>query len=119
MEHKQAAWLMVATFAVLGILGALASVAVPHVGEMAYASKAEDRTMELFTIQAAVAGMMGESPAHQIQSIGPTSDLNLVHTTDAEPLVLTDFLPAGASPQLTSGYTYSFTADGLVIQYGK
>jgi hypothetical protein len=119
MEHKQAAWLIVATFVVLGILGSLASIAVPHAGEMAYASRAEDRTMELFTIQAAVAAMMGESGTHQVQSIGPVSDLNLVSTTDATPLVLADFLPAGTGPHLTSGYTYSFTADGLVIQFQK
>jgi hypothetical protein len=119
MEHKQTGWLIIMIFAVLGILGSLASIAIPHTTQMAYASKAEDRTLEFFTIQAAVAGMLSQSPAHQIQSIGPTTNMNLVRTTDAKPLVLADFLPDVKDGRLTSGYTYSFTADGLVLQYGE
>jgi hypothetical protein len=119
MEHKQTAWFIIVVFTVLGMLGALAAIAIPHTGEMAYASKAEDRTLELFTIQAAVAEMLSQSPAHQIQSIGPTADMNLVHTTDANPLVLADFLPGVEDGRFSSGYTYSFTVDGLVLQYGE
>jgi hypothetical protein len=119
MQHTLAAWFIIVIFAVMGILGALAAVAIPHTAEMAYASQAEDRTLELFTIQAAVAGMLSQSPVHQIQSIGPTADLNLVQTTDAMPLVLADFLPDVKDGRLDSGYTYSFTSDGLVLQYGE
>jgi hypothetical protein len=117
MEYKQTAWFIMVIFVVLGIMGALAAIALPHAGQMAYASKAEDRTLELYTIQAALAGMLSQSPAHQIQSIGLTADMNLVHTTDANPLVLADFLPDVKDGRFTSGYTYSFTADGLVLQY--
>jgi hypothetical protein len=119
VEHKQTAWFIIVVFIVIGILGALAAVAIPHAGEMAYASKAGDRTLELFTIQSAVAQMMCQSHASQIQSIGPTDDLNLVHTTDPDPLALADFLPDFKDGRLTSGYTYSFTSDGLVLQYGE
>jgi hypothetical protein len=119
MEHKQTGWFIIVIFMVLGILGALASVAIPHSMEMAYASKAEDRTLELFTIQAAVAEMLSMSSVHQIHTIGPTANMNLVHTADSQPLVLADFLPNIKDGRLTSGFNYSFTADGLVIQYGE
>jgi hypothetical protein len=119
MEHKQAAWLIILIFVVMGILGALAAVAIPHTTEMAYASRAENRTLELYTVQAAVATMLSQSYAHQIQSIGPTVDLNLVRTTDVKPLVLADFLPDVKDGRLASGYSYSFTSDGLVLQYGE
>jgi hypothetical protein len=119
MEHKQASWFIIVIFVGIGLIGALAAIAIPHTAEMAYASQAQDRTLELFTVQAAVAEMLSQSHAHQIQSIGPTVDMNLVHTTDAKPLVLADFLPDAKDGRLTSGYTYSFTSDGLVLQYGE
>jgi len=119
MEHKQTALFMIVVFIVLGILGSLASIAIPHTVEMAYASKAEDRTMELFTIQTAMAGMLSMSQTHQVNTIGPTANLNLVCTTDETPLVLADFLPDVKGGRLASGYSYSFTADGLVLQYGE
>ena len=119
MEHKQIGWFIIVIFIVLAILVALASVAIPHAGQMAYASRAEDRTLELFTIQAAVAQMLSMSSVHQIQPIGSTADMNLVHTTDAVPFVLADFLPDVKDGCIDSGYTYSFTSDGLVLQYGQ
>ena len=119
MEHKQVAWFIIGIFMVLGIIGVLSSIAIPHTGEMAYASIAQDRTSELIMIQSAVAGMFCQSPSGQLQSIGPTADMNLVRTADAGALVLADFLPAVKDGCLNSGYTYSFTADGFVLQYAE
>jgi hypothetical protein len=119
MEHKQAAWFIIVLFLVLGVIGALSAIAIPHISEMAYASKVEDKTSELLTIQSAVIEMLCQSPAGKLQSVGPTVDMNLVCTVDASPLVLADFLSAGKDERLTSGYVYSFTADGMVLQFGE
>jgi hypothetical protein len=119
MEHDQSSWFIIVIFAVLGVIGALAAVAIPHTVEMAYAAKAEDRATELYTIQTAVAGMLSQSPVHQIQPIGRIVDMGLVQTTDTRPLVLADFLPDVKDGRLDSGYSYSFTADGLVLQYAE
>jgi hypothetical protein len=119
VQYKQTAWFIISIFIVLGILGALASVAIPHSAEMAYASKADKRTMELFTIQTAVAEMLSMSQTHQVNPIGPTANMNLVFTTDKIPLALAGFLPNVKNGRIDSGYNYSFTADGLVLQYGE
>jgi hypothetical protein len=116
VQHKQAAGFLVGLFIVLAILGVLAAVALPHVFDMNYQSVADERNHELLGIQQAVAGMLNRSPAGTLVSIGPIDDLNMVRTCDAEPLELTDFLPPEINPKLDSGYRYSFTAEGLVIQ---
>jgi hypothetical protein len=117
MHQKQVAWFIIGVFVVVAVIFALSIMAIPHAGQMVYASKAEDRSVELITLQAAAAEMLRQSPSGEILSIGPTDDMNLVLTVDAEPLVLADFLDACKGGRLTSGYAYSFTADGTVIQF--
>jgi hypothetical protein len=116
LHHKQAAGFLVGLFVVLAALGILAAVALPHASDMVYQNTAHDREDELLRIQSAVTEMLFESPAGTLVSIGPTGDLNLVRTADVEPLYLDEFLPPEVNPRLESGYKYSFTSDGLVIQ---
>ncbi len=116
MQQKYAAGLLVGIFIVLVILGILAAVALPHASQMSYQSQVREREDELLQIKSAVMEMLGESPGGKLVSIGPTADLSLVRTADAEPLYLADYLPAEVSLPLKSGCTYSFTADGLVLR---
>jgi hypothetical protein len=116
MQYKQAAGFIVGFFITLGILGILASFAVPHAIEMAHQEKAQEKETELLRIQYAVDEMLRQSPSGELDSIGPVTDLNLVRTADAPPLVLTDYLTEKTSVRCLPGCTYSFTADGLVRQ---
>jgi len=101
---------------VLGIIGVLASVALPHAGDMIYREKAREKEAELLQIRSAVSEMLQLSPSGKLESIGPVADLALVHTADAEPLILTDYLPPDMPGKISSGCSYSFTADGYVLQ---
>ena len=116
VQYKQTAWVIVAIFVILGILGVLSAVAIPHAGEMLYQSAAEARQTELLHIQNAVAGMLRESPAGALEPVGPTADMSKVHTVDTEQLTLSDYLTEDDTG-LATGCRYSFTADGLVIQF--
>ncbi len=119
MQHRQVAGLIIGIFVVLGIIGALAAVAIPHAGQMIYQSEVEERETEFLKIQTAVMEMLRESPRGALEPIGPVTDLRQVRTADAEPLFLTDYLAGGKESYFTSGYKYSFTADGTVKQYSN
>ena len=116
IQYKLTASILVGIVVVLAVLGALAAVALPHANEMFYQSKSQKQETELLDVKAAVSDMLHKSMCGQLESIGPTDDLGQVHTKDTVPLVLTDFLPDGMGRYVTSGYQYSFTADGLVVQ---
>ena len=119
VHHRQTAIFMVIAFVTLGILGLLSAVAVPHAFNMAHQSKSAVNETELLKIRAAVEDMLQQSPAGKLISIGPVSDLSLVKTADEPALELTDYLPPEITNPITSGCTYGFTSDGLVVQYQK
>jgi type II secretory pathway pseudopilin PulG len=119
MQHTQAAALIVVIFIVVGILGILSAIALPHASQMAYQAKAETRNIEFLRIQNAIVEMLRESPSGILEPVGPTVDLGRVCTADAEPLILVDYLSVSEDDGLAIGYKYSFTADGLVIQYSN
>jgi len=116
-QNKQTAGFLVSVFIVLGILGLLCAIAVPHANEMVYASKATERETALLRIQNAVTEMLRQSPCGALEAIGPVTDLNMVKTADADPLALSDYLPDDKSGYLVPECKYSFTADGTVIQF--
>jgi len=116
VQHKQGSIFLVGALVTLVILGVLAAVAVPHASDMLYQSTVHEREIELLRICSAVDEMLRESPAGRLVSVGPVTDLSLVHTADADPLNLTDFLPSEMDNHIGSGCRYSFTADGLVLQ---
>jgi hypothetical protein len=116
VQHKQAAGFLVGIFITLGMLGALATIAIPHAVGMVYESEAREKETELLRIQRAVDEMLSMSSTGTLVSIGPTVDLSLVRTSDAESLSLTDFLPEEVCAYCNSGTSYSFTADGIVLQ---
>lgn len=113
MHVKQKAGIFLICFVVMAILGILSAVAVPHVGQMVSKADTKDRTIELYKIQSAVADMFNDSACKSLEPIGPTSDMRRVYTKDIPPLVLSDYFN-GESLQLDC--SYSFTADGTVMQ---
>jgi len=119
MQHRHAAGFIVVLFIVLGILGVLAAIAIPHADKMLYSSKTQAREMEFLQIQNAVIEMLRESPIGMLEPIGPTADISKVRTRDTVPLFLTDYLVLEKDNAITSGYKYGFTADGTVIRYAE
>ena len=117
MHHRQTGWFIVALFIALGVIGSLAAVALPHAHQMAYHSDVEKREMELLRIKSAVADMLQASACGTVEPVSLVTDLSQVMTRDDLPLVLSDFLPDGMDAQVTSGYRYSISADGIVLQY--
>jgi type II secretory pathway pseudopilin PulG len=117
VQYKQTSIFLILVFVTLAILGILAAVAIPHVSDMVYQSTAQERESELLKIRAAVEDMLRESPSGKLISIGPVTDLALVHTADTVPLALTDYLPEDVKTNISSGCRYSFTSDGIVMQY--
>jgi type II secretory pathway pseudopilin PulG len=115
MQEKQEAWIFIEIFCVMIMLGMLASVAVPHAGQMMQESKAMSREAELYNIQTAVTEMLNDSPAGKLQSVGPVADMSRVRTCDTPPLILKDYLPGKHDNSGKQGYAYGFTADGTVI----
>jgi Tfp pilus assembly major pilin PilA len=110
---QQVAGFFVTSFIIIALLGILAGIAIPNVSQMIAKSAVEDRTLELYTVQTAVTEMLYQSVSRSLESVGPTADMSKVCTTDIYPLVLADYLEGIA---LTTGCSYSFTADGVVVQ---
>ena len=115
MQDKQVAGLFLEIFLIVAILGSLSAIAIPHVSQMIQKSKAEARETEYQDITTAVAGMLLDSSSGALEPIGPTTDMSTVHTRDDTPLVLSDYL-LGRKDNVTLGCSYSFTADGTVLQ---
>jgi hypothetical protein len=119
LQHRQTAIFVITAFAILGVMGALAAVAIPHAVAMMQDAKARTHEVELLKIRAAVDDMLQQSPAGKVQSIGPISDLALVHTADSPPLALTDYLSDGMASVIGPDCTYTFNEEGTVVQYHK
>lgn len=113
IRAKHVGGFFVISFVVMALLGILAAVAVPNVGAMIARNEAEARTIELNKVQTAVTDMLYDSIAGELEPVGPTADMSQVCTRDIYPLVLTEYLD-GAT--LDTGCSYSFTADGTVVQ---
>jgi hypothetical protein len=114
--NKQLAGLIIAFFAVLGLIGGLASIALPHAKEMVLQQDMRKKEAELLQIRSAVMEMLRISPSGKLESIGPVEDLTLVQTSDDQPLILADYLPPDMGVNIDSGCKYSFTSEGYVLQ---
>jgi len=103
---------------VVAILGALAAVAVPNVGNFIGKGKTESYETELHNIQTAVMAMLAESSTGLLTAVTtPTGDMDTVQTTDTTPLVLSAYVTGlNSDGTVKSGCTYTFDADGGVTQ---
>jgi type II secretory pathway pseudopilin PulG len=113
MYAKQTASYFFVSSIVIAFLGILSGIAAPQVSQMVANSQAQDREIELYQIQTAVSDMLYQSICGQLEPVGPASDMSQVHTRDICPLVLSDYL---VGVKLDSGCSYSFAADGTVVQ---
>ncbi|MFC1917687.1 type II secretion system protein [Chloroflexota bacterium] len=102
--------------AVVVILGSLSAAATPYVSKFIGTGRTEARAAEFHNIQTAVVEMLADSKTGTMQAVGPTSDMNLVRTTDQPPLALNDYLFGLDGTHVSSIYHYSFDINGTVIQ---
>ena len=94
--------------AVVAILGSLSAVATPYVSKFISAGRTEARSAEFHNIQTAVAEMLADSTTGVMKAVGPTTDMNLVQTTDQPPLALNDYLFGLKGTHVRSAYQYIF-----------
>jgi hypothetical protein len=116
MQDKQTTGLFLGIFMVVGILSILAVIAIPHAGQMTAKSRHAAREQEYYTIKIAVTEMLNDSAAGTLIPVGPITDMSKVYTSDAEPLVLTDYLNSAYSKTSTPGCSYVFATYGEVFQ---
>ena len=103
---------------VVAILAFLAVIVGVNFGKYIGQGKEEAYAMELQNIQTAVASMLHDSSAHQLDSARTDiHDMDLV-TADSCSLVLSDYLQnlVNADGLVPTGCHYSFTVDGAVTQ---
>ena len=62
--------------------------------------------------------MLVESTTKTLVSVGPTTDMGEVYTSDTPPLVLTDYLPETNGELFVSENTYMFSVNGSVTRAG-
>jgi hypothetical protein len=111
IRHAAGFWLV--SFMIIAVVAILATIAIPHVGQMLAKDGAEKRELELYKVETAVSDMLYQSICHTLEPVGPTSDMSQVHTRDIDPLVLADYL---VGVTVDSGCRYEFAADGTVVQ---
>ena len=116
MTEKKATGFIIEVFVVLSVLGILAAIALPNIGQMIDKSRAASSDTEFHNIQIAVVEMLYDSSTRTLVPVGPTADMNDVLTSDTPPLVLTDYLLGRDSGLVTLGCMYSFAVDGTVTQ---
>jgi prepilin-type N-terminal cleavage/methylation domain-containing protein len=137
-RYGQKGFTLIELLVVIGILGAIAAVVVPNVGQFIGRGKEESYSTELHNVQTSVMAMLIESGSGELDAaIGtPTADMSLVLATSlgsatAGDLQLSAFITGlGADDPTTpaivetadppiyvqTGCTYAFTVDGTVTQ---
>jgi Tfp pilus assembly protein PilE len=116
MQEKQGAGFFIEIVVIVAILSLLSAVAIPNIGQLVNKSKPGAYDSELRNIQTAVTEMLTQSAAGTLKPAGPTADMSQVQTSDALPLVLTDYLTGLDETSVKSGCTYTFDANGTIMQ---
>lgn len=118
---------LVELLVVVAIIGVLAAVAVPNVGKFINRGQTEAYATELHNVQTATMAVLADSTTGVLTAVTPaTKDMSDVATTDTTPLLLSAYLTGlGDDPDtagttettcVKSGCSYTFDADGTIVQ---
>ena len=116
MQEREGTGFFLEIVVVVAVLGFLAAIAIPNIGQLINKGKIESYEAELHNIQTAVTQMLTESNTGTLNPVGPAANMSEVQTSDTPPLVLTDYLTGLDGTLVKSGCTYTFAADGTVTQ---
>jgi len=117
-HYGEKGFTLVELLVVIAIIGVIAAVVVPNVGKFMGRGKTEAYATELHNVQTATMAMLADSTTAALTPVTTaTDDMDDVETTDSPALTLSDYLTGlDADGKLTSGCSYTFTADGTVAQ---
>ena len=116
MQDKDGLRFYLEVFIVVAVLGVLAAVAIPSIGNLFNKGKTESYNAEYHNVQTAVTQMLVMSDTGRLEPVGPTADMSQVQTSDTPPLVLSDYLHGLRGTMVRSPCRYEFEADGTVVQ---
>jgi prepilin-type N-terminal cleavage/methylation domain-containing protein len=133
-RYGQRGFTLIELLVVIGILGAIAAIVVPNVGQFIGRGKTESYSTELHNIETSVMAMMVDDADSTLDTVpaAPTTDMSTVTGTDigGTTLYLYEYITGLAADDPTTtvvetadppiytklGCTYSFTTDGHVTQ---
>jgi len=132
-RYGQKGFTLIELLVVIGILGAIAAIVVPNVGQFIGRGKTESYSTELHNIETSVMAMLVDDADSTLDAVGTdTTDMRTVTGTDlaGNPLVLRDYITGlSADDPLTPlvesedpppftklGCKYTFTTAGHVTQ---
>jgi len=130
-RYGQKGFTLIELLVVIGILGAIAAIVVPNVGQFIGRGKTESYATELHNIETSVMALLVDDADSTLDSVpvGAVTDMSLITGTNlaAETLLLSDYCtglgddPATPDPAIETtcvklGCSYTFTTDGHVTQ---
>ena len=127
-RYGQKGFTLIELLVVIGILGAIAAIVVPNVGQFIGRGKSESYATELHNIETSVMALLVDDADSKLDAaVGPTTDMSTVTGTDLSgaTLYLSDYCtglgddpatPAVETTCVKLGCSYTFTLDGHVTQ---
>jgi prepilin-type N-terminal cleavage/methylation domain-containing protein len=133
-RYGQKGFTLIELLVVIGILGAIAAIVVPNVGQFIGRGKTESYETELHNVETSVMAMLVDDADSTLDSVpvGETTDMSQITGTNlaGDPLLLSEYITGLAADDPTTlavenadppvyvklGCKYIFTTDGQVTQ---